>query len=77
MKQYTLAELRAMTDEELLELSRQKNSRGRYSTNANNAMKVRRERSGHWDGVPRKAPGFQASLIKETGKSHFTKKFKG
>lgn len=76
MKQYTMAELRAMTDHELLELSRQKNSRGRYSTNANNAMKVRRERSGHWDGVKAKAPSFEAQEIQYRGSSNFTKKFK-
>lgn len=76
MKQYTMAELRAMTDQELLELSRQKNSRGRYSTNANNAMKVRRERSGHWDGARAKAPSFEGQEIQYRGTSNFTKKFK-
>ena len=76
MREYTMTELRAMTDQELLELSRQKNSRGRYSANADRAMKVRRERSGHWDGVKAKPPGFEHQEILYRGDGNFTKKFK-
>ncbi len=76
MKQLTMTELRAMSDDELKTLSTQKNRRGRYTTNANNAMKVRRERSGHWEGVSSRAPGFVAQEIEYRGTSHFTKKFK-
>jgi hypothetical protein len=76
-KQFTMAELRAMSDEELLELSKQKNSRGRYSTNANNAMKVRRERSLHWEGINNKPKSFLGTEIEYKGSGRFfTKKFK-
>lgn len=76
MKAYTMTELRAMTDQELLAISLQKNRRGCYAANANRAMKVRRERSGHWDGVKSRAPGFEAQEIQYRGTSHFTKRFK-
>lgn len=76
MKAYTMTELRAMTDQELLAISLQKNRRGCYTANANRAMKVRRERSGHWDGVKSRAPGFEAQEIQCRGTSHFTKRFK-
>ena len=56
--------------------SLQKNRRGCYTANANRAMKVRRERSGHWDGVKSRAPGFEAQEIQYRGTSHFTKRFK-
>lgn len=52
------SEIRNLSDKELYELSMQKNKRGMYTKDANEAMKVRRERSGHWSGVSRKAPSF-------------------
>lgn len=72
----TLEYLRSLTDNELLELSLEKNRKENYTTNANKAMKVRRERSGHWEGVSSRAPSFEAMLIAEEGRNGFIKKFK-
>ena len=75
-KYIPIAEIRAMTDEELVELSQERNSRGKYSQNAENAMKVRRERSGsaQWWGISRKTT-FKSTRQTECG-SNMTKKFK-
>lgn len=45
------SEMELLTDEELIELSLRKNKSGCYSRDANLAMEVRRERSGHWCDV--------------------------
>ena len=50
----TMNELRQLSDDELREISLQKNSKGRYTLEADMAQRVRQERSGHWVGVPRK-----------------------
>ena len=77
IKYYTIAEIREMSDEELIKLSTERNSRNKLSTNAEKAMKVRKERSGSalWDGIPRKSPSFQMQEIRLKGTRNFTKKF--
>lgn len=66
-----IAKIREMSDEELVELSQERNSKGRLTGNAENAMRIRRERSGsaQWYGISRKAPSFQAMHQAETGYS--------
>ena len=73
-----IEKVREMTDEELVELSQERGSKGLLTQNAENAMRVRRERSGsaQWHGISRKAPSFQAMHQAETGYSGFYKKFK-
>ena len=61
-----ISEMRLLPDKELTELSVQKNSRGRYTSEANKAMKIRMERV-HWDGVPSRPPSFEAMLLAEQG----------
>lgn len=63
-----IAQIRAMTDEELVRLSQEKNSRGNFSQNAENAMRVRRERSGsaQWSDAGRKT-SFAETLLTEYG----------
>lgn len=73
----TLTEIRSMTDEELLVLSKQKNRRGLNSVDAEKAMRVRRERSGYWDDVHTRKSSFIGDEIKYRGTSGFVKKFKG
>lgn len=72
-----MTKIREMSDKELLELSQQRNTKGLYTPNAENAMRVRRERSGaaQWHGVRRKAPLCDTQEIGYNGTS-FTKKFK-
>ena len=62
IKYYTMTEIRAMSDEELIKLSAERNSRNKLSTNAERAMRVRKERSGsaEWSGISRNAPSFEA-----------------
>lgn len=74
-----IEKVREMSDEELVKLSQERSSAsGCYTQNAENAMRVRRERSGsaQWYGISRKAPSFQAMHQAETGYSGFYKKFK-
>lgn len=77
-KTMTMGELRQMNDEDLKRISLERNSKGKFSQSAENAMKVRRERAGvqQWRGISRNAPSFIAEVIAEKGSSHFTKKFK-
>lgn len=77
IKYYTMAEIRAMSDEELIKLSAERNSRNKLSTNAERAMRVRKERSGsaEWSGISRKASSFEAQEIAYKGTSGFAKKF--
>ena len=71
-----ISKIREMTDDELIELSKERNSKNRLSQNAENAMRVRRERSGSetFYGINRKT-SFAATLKKERG-DNITKKFK-
>lgn len=68
-KQYKMNELRSLSDEELREISLQKNKKGNYTTNANNAMKVRNERAedSAFRGIPNRTT-FAATLFRESGK---------
>lgn len=77
IKYYTMTEIRAMSDEELIKLSAERNSRNKLSANAEKAMKIRKERSGSalWEGISRKAPSFQMQEIRLKGTRNFTKKF--
>lgn len=77
IKHYTMTELRKMSDEELIKLSAERNSRNKLSTNAEKAMKVRKERSGSalWNGISRNAPSSDAQEISIKGTGNFTKKF--
>lgn len=52
MKRYTLKEMACMSDDDLRELIKQKNNRGRYSANSRLAGKVLYARH-HWGGIPR------------------------
>lgn len=72
----TLTELRAMSDEQLLILSKQKNRRGLNSVDAEKAMRVRRERAGYWDDVHMGKCSFMGEEIKYKGNDGFVKKFK-
>ncbi len=72
----SMGQLRSLSDDELKEISLRKNHIGNATVEANRAMQVRRERSGHWEGVSRKAPSFEGMLIKENGYDGFVKKFK-
>ncbi len=53
------SEIRNLSDKELYELSMQKNKKGNYTKDVNEAMRIRRERSNHWEGVSRRAPRFE------------------
>ncbi len=77
IKYYTIAEIREMSDEDLIKLSAERNSRNKLSANAEKAMKVRKERSGSalWEGISRKSPSFQMQEIRLKGTRNFTKKF--
>ena len=46
IKYYTMTEIRAMSDEELIKLSAERNSRNKLSSNAEKAMKVRKNARG-------------------------------
>lgn len=78
MSYIPIAKVREMSDEELVKLSQERNSKDLLTQNAENAMKVRRERSGsaQWHGISRKAPSFVAMHQSEVGYNGFTKKFK-
>lgn len=77
IKYYTMTEIRAMSDEELIKLSAERNSRNKLSSNAEKAMKVRKERSGSaiWNGISRSTPSFDAQEICIKGTEKFTQKF--
>jgi len=47
----TIKEMNTLSDEELKRLSMRKSKKGTYTTEANRAMKIRRERSCFWDDV--------------------------
>lgn len=68
MAYISMTQVRAMTDEELIELSQEKNSRGKFTQNAENAMRVRRERSGtaQWSDAGR-TTSFAETLLTEYG----------
>lgn len=72
----TIKELRQLSDEELREISLQKNSRGCATSDANKAQSVRQERSGYWPGIPHKGISQEATLAQEKGTNGFVKKFK-
>lgn len=78
IKYINMGEIRAMSDEELIELSTQRNSRNKLTVNAENAMRVRKERSGsaYWKGISNHAPSFARREIEYKGTDNFTKKFK-
>lgn len=59
-KYFKMAELRAMSNEELIKISCERNSQNKLTVNAENAMKVRKERSGSadWEGISNHAPSF-------------------
>ena len=78
IKYYTMTELREMSDEELIKLSAERNSRNKLSENAEKAMKVRKERSGsaRWDGISKSAPSSDVQEIRLKGTQNFIKKFK-
>lgn len=68
MKKYTMKELRAMSDEELYQISLEPGKgKNTYSTNANNAYLVRQERSQFWKGVSNRTT-FAATLKTEKGR---------
>ena len=71
-----LSKIREMTDDELIELSQERNRKNLLTQNAENAMQVRRERAGTqtFFGISRKT-SFAATLKKERG-DNITKKFK-
>lgn len=74
-----ISDIRKMSDEELIQLSQQRNSKNLLTVNAENAMRVRRERSGsaQWWGISRKSPSFAVMHERETGYSgRFNKKFR-
>lgn len=77
IKYYSMAEIRAMSDEDLIMLSAERNSRNKLSTNAERAMRVRKERSGsaEWSDISRNVPSFEVQEIAYKGSSKFTKKF--
>lgn len=77
IKYYTMKELREMSDEDLVRLSAERNSRNKLSANAEKAMKVRKERSGSalWNGISRSAPSSDIQEIQLKGTDNFTKKF--
>ena len=64
-----IKKIREMTDEELVELSMERNSRRKLSQNAESAMKVRRERAGaqQWLGVGRRSGSYDAQCIRYYG----------
>ena len=72
-----ISKIREMSDDELIELSKERNRKGCFTQNAENAMRVRRERSGssQWYGINRKAPSHIAQEISYKGQN-ITKKFK-
>ena len=76
-KYIPISKIREMSDDELVKLSMERNSRNLLTQNAEHAMKVRRERSGaeQWRGVGRKTPSYESELISQKG-SNFTKKFR-
>lgn len=76
-KYIPIAKIREMSDKELIALSEERNSKGNYSLNAENAMRVRRERSGNaqWIDIGRHSSSLAGTLNTERG-SNFTKKFK-
>ena len=53
----TITEMRKLSDEDLLEISKRKTRKGIHTREADLAMSIRRERAGHWDDVPTRAPG--------------------
>ena len=66
-KELTRKELERMSDAELLEVSKRKDKKGRYTREANLAMAIRRERSGHWEYVPCRAPENEILLRRYEG----------
>lgn len=72
----TSKELRELTDEELKEISLRKDKRGCFTEDANKAQEIRRERSGYWTGISRRAPSYEAMLAQEKGTNGFVKRFK-
>ena len=70
----TLQEIRMLSDEELRELSLQKNPKGCATRDADLAQQVRQERSGYWPGVAKKTT--QAATLNQERGNGFTKKFK-
>ena len=58
------AEMRSLSDEELLKISCRKTRKGTYTAEANRAMKIRRERACFWDDLPtRKGLPFDVTLL--------------
>ena len=71
IKYIKMADLRAMSDEELLKISYERNSKNKLTINAENAMRVRKERSGSalWNGVSSHAPSFARQELNYDGYS--------
>ena len=71
VKYIKMAELRAMSDEELIKISCERSSRNKLTVNAENAMRVRKERSGrnYWEGVSRHSSFFAKQELDYEGYS--------
>ena len=71
IKYIKMADLRAMTDEELIKISCERNAKNKLSVNAENAMRVRKERSGSatWNGISNHAPSAARQEILYNGSS--------
>lgn len=70
-KYIKMADLRAMTDDELIRISCERNAKNKLSVNAENAMRVRKERSGSatWSGIANHAPSAVRQEILYNGSS--------
>ena len=63
----TTKELEKLSDEELRDISLQKDKKGRYTADADKAQRIRQDRSLHWGGVARKT-SVEATYIREYGR---------
>lgn len=54
----TIEKMKTLSDEELKAVSLKKNKAGNYTAEANRAMRIRRERAGHWEGISNKPPTY-------------------
>ena len=63
----TTREMETLSDEELRDISLQKDKKGRYTAEADKAQRIRQERSLRWGGIPRKTC-VEATYIREYGR---------
>lgn len=63
----TIQEIRKLNYNELRKLSLQKKHNGKYTADADRAMKVRRERSLYWTDVPKHPPSVERMELEYQG----------